>query len=264
MDEKFTPGTGSWEAKLGFVRNAIRQELVSRQLSEHLPTYDSEVRILDVGCGQGTQVLRLASQGYQVIGVDPSKKLLRIGRQELAQQPAAVQERVQFRHGTTEDVADVVDHDFDVVCCHGVLMYLPELQAPISSLVELARPGGLLSVLTRNRASIAMRAGMTKDWHGAIDGFDARNYTNRLGLPDVRADDPEEVIDALKGNHAELIAWYGVRLFTDHWGDEQIPTNFEQILDAEDEAGRREPYKRLTSLTHVIARKTKEHGVSGE
>lgn len=101
MDEKFTPGIGSWEAKLGFVRNAIRQELVSRQLSEHLPTYDSEVRILDVGCGQGIQVLRLASQGYQVIGVDLSKKLLRIGRQELAQQPAAVQERVQFATLTT-------------------------------------------------------------------------------------------------------------------------------------------------------------------
>jgi hypothetical protein len=39
-------------------------------------------------------------------------------------------------------------------------MYLPSLAETVSALVGVARPGGLVSILTRNRAGIAMRAGM--------------------------------------------------------------------------------------------------------
>ena len=47
----------------------VRQELVARQLAAHLPAA-RPARILDVGCGQGTQLLRLAWQGHQVTGLD--------------------------------------------------------------------------------------------------------------------------------------------------------------------------------------------------
>lgn len=59
--------------------------------------------------------------------------------------------------------------------------------------MDATRPGGLVSLLTRNRAGIAMRAGMSGDWTGALAGFDARRYENRLGLEDLRADEPGEV-----------------------------------------------------------------------
>lgn len=55
----------------------------------------------------------------------------------------------------------------------------------------------MLSLLTRNRAGIAMQAGMIGDWEAALAGFDARVYRNRLGLDHVRADDPAEVAAAL-------------------------------------------------------------------
>jgi len=71
----FEPGESRWIDRLGNLRNVIRQELIARQLS-------SEVRngmtVLDVGCGQGTQVLRLASAGCRVTGVDPSEELLKL------------------------------------------------------------------------------------------------------------------------------------------------------------------------------------------
>ena len=71
-----------------------------------------------------------------------------------------------------------------------------------------------------------MRAGMTQDWPAALDAFDATHYTNRLGITDVRADEPADVQAALAAAGAPTIAWYGVRLFTDHWAAEEPPADF--------------------------------------
>ena len=251
MANKFAAGVTGWSNKLGLVRDAVRQELVTRQLREHLPPPSLKVRILDIGCGQGTQVIQLAGLGYTVIGVDPSRKLLDIAKKNARQHS----EKITFVHGTLENLPKTVGDNFDVVCCHGVLMYLPELDPAVRQLVQLARPGGLISVLTRNRAGIAMRAGMKKDWQGALDGFDARYYKNNVGIENVRADEPQEVIKALQDSRAELIDWYGVRLFTDHWKEQASPKDFNKLLEAEYQAGKRDPYRQLTALTHVIARR---------
>jgi S-adenosylmethionine-dependent methyltransferase len=64
-----------WLDGLGNVRNVVRQEIITRQLRKHLP--DRPGRVLDVGAGQGTQSLRLARAGHQVVAVepDPEKRL---------------------------------------------------------------------------------------------------------------------------------------------------------------------------------------------
>lgn len=179
-----------------------------------------------------------------------------MARAALAAEPAEVRSRITLIQGDLHDLERLVDPDFDVVCCHGVLMYVPSLELALHALASALRPGGLISVLTRNRAGIAMRAGMTGDWRGALDGFDARFYRNRLGLADVRAHDPPEVVIALREVGVVTTQWYGVRLFSDHWGDVEPPSDFEDLLAAELEAGRREPYRRLAALTHTIGLRT--------
>ena len=59
MGKGFSVGEESWRAGLGTLRQVVRQELVTRQLAAHL-TAGRPMRVLDVGCGQGTQVLALA------------------------------------------------------------------------------------------------------------------------------------------------------------------------------------------------------------
>jgi SAM-dependent methyltransferase len=239
------------------LRDVVRQELVARQLREHLPPPEvsGTARIVDVGCGQGTQAIRLAAAGYQVTGVDRSAELLDHARRTADAEPEVVQQRLSWQRGDLFDFAAAHAGEWDLVCCHGVLMYLSNLPDAVRALVSLARTGGLVSILTRNQAGIAMRAGMTRRWADALRGFDADRYTNWLGLADVRADRPEAVQAALSAVGAEMVGWYGVRLFTDHWNDEDIPADLDALLDAEEQAGRRDPYRRLTALTHTLARR---------
>jgi S-adenosylmethionine-dependent methyltransferase len=248
-------GRDHWRALLGKARDVVRQALVTHQLAEHLPEPREGLEALDVGCGQGTQMLELARRGYRVTGVDISEDLLAIAEAARDGEPPEVRGRVRLLVGDLHRLADVLDHPYDVVCCHGLLMYQPSLHESAELLATVTVPGGLLSVLTRNRFGIAMRAGMTGDWPGALAGFEARHYDNRSGILGARGDEPEEVVDAFAQAGVALVHWYGVKLFTDHWGDVEPPEDLEALIEAEAQAGSRDPYRQLGSLTHFIGRK---------
>jgi hypothetical protein len=113
----------------------------------------------------------------------------------------------------------------------------------------------VISELSKNQANLAFRAGIRGDWEGALAAFDAHHYSNTLAVDHPRADDPDEVVGNLAALGADTFAWYGVQLFTDHWDDFKLSENFESILSAEEQAGRREPYRRLAAATHVVSRR---------
>ena len=253
-EDRFEVGVEAWLSGLGLVRDVVRQELVSHQMSSHVSTLNGPLRVLDAGCGQATQAIALARLGHHVVGVDLSDALLAAARSAAAVEPDEVRQRLSFEIGDL--LALEVGHiaNFDLVCCHGVAMYLPSLEETVRALVRATRVGGLVSLLTRNRAGIAMRAGMSGKWNEAIEAFDARFYDNRLGIKAVRADEPDEVRAAFRRAGATTVAWYGVRLFTDHWSQERPSGDFPDILAAELEAGRREPFRSVAALTHTIAR----------
>lgn len=243
---------GVWADRVGLVRDVVRQELVRRQLAGYVP--DSG-RALDVGCGQGTQVLALARAGFEVTGVDPSPRLLAVAAEALDAEPPGVKSRVRLVEAGLPALPETVGDDFDLVCCHGVVMYLPELGPAIGELARLTRPGGVVSVLSRNRAGIALRAGFTGDWQEAIDGIEARYYRNRLGVEAARAHGPAEVHGAFAAAGLDVEGWYGVRLLTDHWGDDPPPDDIDAIVDAEAALGAIDPYRQVAALTHTIGRR---------
>lgn len=249
----FSVGRDRWVARLGQTRDVVRQALVARQLGAHLEP-GSQLLVLDVGCGQGSQAIELARRGHIVTGIDESREMLLEAERAAAGEIESVRERLRFGRGDALRPGSEHVGRYDVVCCHGVAMYLPSLEELAAALVAVAHPGGLVSLLTRNRAGIAMRAGMMSDWAGALEGFDATHYTNRLGIKDARADEPAAVRAALHGAGADTVAWYGVRLFTDHWGDEDPPADLDALLAAEEQAARRDPYRSVAALTHTVAK----------
>jgi ubiquinone/menaquinone biosynthesis C-methylase UbiE len=124
MVSAFAAGEGTWRARLGTMRQVVRQELVARQLAAHLGPAQ---RVLDVGCGQGSQLLVLARRGHQVTGLDSSAALLAQLRQSLDAEPPAVRGRVSLLQADAGTLGGLFrPAAFDAVLCHGVLMYLPD------------------------------------------------------------------------------------------------------------------------------------------
>lgn len=204
--------------------------------------------------GQGTQALRLARAGHTVTGLESDPEMMAFARGALEGEPAGIRERVTLVEGDgLQTGVHFLPGSFDVVLCHGVLMYVEEPDAMLAGLARMLAPGGLLSLLVRNADALALRPGIAGDWTGALDAFDSPTYTNRLGLA-VRADRLSALTATLAGIAAPLQTWYGVRIFSDNISnDVELPpaAELERLLAAEDRAGRTEPYRRVAALLHL-------------
>jgi S-adenosylmethionine-dependent methyltransferase len=252
----FAAGEEKWRARLGTLRQVVRQHLVSRQLAGHLADQPGQ-RILDIGCGQGSQLLALARRGHLVTGLDSSATLLADLGEALRAEPPEVQDRVRLVRGDALRAELVDPEGFDAVLCHGVLMYLPDPGPLLAAIAAVTVPGGLVSLLVRNGDALAMRPGLSGDWLAAEAAFDSDSYRNRIGVQ-ARADRLSDLTAALAAHQLAVQAWYGVRIFTDQAHDDApLPgdSQLALILGCEERAGRTDPYRGVAALRHVIARR---------
>ncbi|MGW4082065.1 class I SAM-dependent methyltransferase [Streptomyces sp. NPDC004822] len=228
---------------------------MARQLDEQIAgrfPVGKRLRVLDVGMGQGTQALRLARAGHQVTGVERDATMIAAARARLAGEPEGIRERVRIVQGDGRDTGvHFLPGSFDVVLCHGVLMYVDEPDPLLAGLARMLAPGGLLSLLVRNGDALALRPGLAGDWETALAAFDTSAYRNRLGL-DVRADRLSDLTATLAGIGAPLHTWYGVRVCMDTAADgAEIPGDLDTLLAVEERAGRTDPYRGVAALLHL-------------
>jgi S-adenosylmethionine-dependent methyltransferase len=256
----FAKGEQEWRAHLGTMRQVVRQEVVARQLAAHLPDRPSR-RVLDIGCGQGTQALLLARRGHDVTGLDDSARLLDDFRAALATEPAEVGDRVRLIQGEAGALTDrFPPSSFDAVLCQGVLMYFPDPGPLLDAIARITAPGGVVSLLVRNGDALAMRPGLLGDWDRVAAAFDGSSYRNRIGV-DARADRLADLTAALAERQLPVREWYGVRVFTDTVASDAPlpdPATLDAVLRHEERAGRTDPYRHVAALLHLIAVRTDE------
>jgi SAM-dependent methyltransferase len=240
------------------VKGLVRTYVMHQQLLEHLPPAGP---VLDVGGGAGHQSFPLAQAGYDVTLLDSSLAMLDKARQRLERLPTDAQRRVTFVQADGENAAEAVDgRRFAAVLCHGVLGYLEQPEPLVDQLCRCAAAGGVVSIMTGNAKASAVRPALERRWEDALASFDARTEIGVLGLPG-RADTVEELSELLRRRDVEPLRWYGVWLFVD-WlefsGAELDPTDSQQVAATaavELEASRRDPYRQLSRVFHLIARK---------
>jgi S-adenosylmethionine-dependent methyltransferase len=245
----FELGESQWIERLGNLRNLIRQELIARQLR---PEIRSGMTVLDVGCGQGTQSIRLAIAGCRVTGVDPSIELLKLCSDRAARDRVDI----ELLRGRISDLDELLaNRRFDLICCHGLFMYLDTRREPLRALLDRLQDGGRLSTTFRNGNALAMRPALRGQWDMALTAFDSSSYVNDLGVP-AMADRPEDLEEHFRATGLKIIKWYGVRVLNDAIStDTPIPSDTELalLLDAEQRAGETDPYRMMGSQFHVIA-----------
>lgn len=252
MRDPFAALAGRYNASGVILRQVVRHTLVDRQLREHLPP--PPARIVDVGGGAGQQAIPLAKDGYKVTILDPSPEMLAEARRRLATEGNGARDRVTLVRGLGERAAEALDGEtFDAALCHGVLMYLEDPRPMIGALTALARPGGVVSVLAKNASALAVRPALEGRYRDALKALRTDRDPGRMGVV-TRGDTLEDLRKAFRENGLRTVEWYGLRVFVDHLGDVMPDENLPEILALEWEAGRKEPYRSMARLIHVVGR----------
>ncbi|WP_180931201.1 methyltransferase domain-containing protein [Streptomyces sp. AJS327] len=233
------------------LRGALRHALVDRALAHHMsPTPQ---RVLDVGGGTGVQARLLAERGHHLLILDPDQEMLARAQSAWPPHAEGVPGSITYRTGPGERAAELAGTGWDVVLCHGVLMYVDDPAPLLRALTRCVRPGGLVSVLAKERDALAMRRGLRRDWPGVLHALTSAEETGNLGTTS-RGVSRAEVTRHLAHHHVDQLRWYGVRILTDHLGNEPVTDEFEQILEAEWQVGARDPYRGIARLFHIVAR----------
>ncbi|MEU2600548.1 methyltransferase domain-containing protein [Streptomyces hirsutus] len=235
-------------------RGRLRHDMVARRLLDELPC--PRARVLDVGCGDGEMTLRLAAAGHRVTGLDSSSGMLRAAAERAAADPL-VSERPVFVEADLRSLP-FTGARFDAVCCHGVLMYLDKPAGAVARLATLVAPGGVLSILTKNRRAIGLREALRGRYRAACDLITSGTDTSvgSLGLP-TRGDDPDELNRLARENGLVPLPWQGVRALHDHLPDSWAPDEeaYAAALEAEWTASWHSPFRDMGRQVHVLARR---------
>ncbi len=96
-------------------------------------------RVLDVGCGDGSNAMLMARFGARVTGIDISARSIELCKRRAELE--GVESSTQFICSPLE-TADLLDGSFDIIWGDGVLHHLiPELDGVMRKLVSYAKPG---------------------------------------------------------------------------------------------------------------------------
>src|SRR5436305_6657347 len=97
------------------------------------------LRVLDVGCGDGTTAVPAAQLGADVLGVDIASNLVAAGN---ARAREFGLDNLTFQEGDASDLKDLGNGQFDLVVSIFGAMFAPRPSDVAKELVRVTRPGG--------------------------------------------------------------------------------------------------------------------------
>jgi len=127
------------------------------RVEPHIPTFADFARwrgkrVLEVGCGIGTDTMNFARAGAAVTAVDLSGESLRIARERA--HVLGLNEHVDFVHANAEELTSALpDERYDLVYSFGVVHHTPHPERALAQMRQLAAPGGTLRLMVYHRRS---------------------------------------------------------------------------------------------------------------
>ncbi|MEO6549937.1 MAG: class I SAM-dependent methyltransferase [Ferruginibacter sp.] len=99
----------------------------------------SGMKVLDLGCGDGTTALPSARLGANVLGVDIAKNLVDAGNRRVAAEGLT---NCSFQEGDATNLSELEDGTFDLVVSVFGAMFAPKPFDVAKEMVRVTRPGG--------------------------------------------------------------------------------------------------------------------------
>jgi len=97
------------------------------------------MRVLDLGCGDGTTAVPLARLGAEVLGVDIARNLVEAGNRRAAELGLS---RLKFQEGDACNLAGIADRSFDLTLTVFGAMFAPKPFDVAKEMVRVTKPGG--------------------------------------------------------------------------------------------------------------------------
>jgi SAM-dependent methyltransferase len=131
------PNKALWE-KGDFTRIAATMRESGDSLVERIGV-SKGLKVLDLGCGDGTTALPSAKRGAQVLGVDIARNLVEAGNKRVAKHGLT---NLTFREGDATDLKGIPDASFDLVVSIFGAMFAPKPHDVAKEMVRVTKPGG--------------------------------------------------------------------------------------------------------------------------
>ena len=97
------------------------------------------LKVLDLGCGDGTTALPMASLGADVLGIDIARNLVDAGNRRAA---AAGLKRLKFQEGDASNLQGIADSLFDLTLSMFGAMFAPKPFNVAEEMVRVTKAGG--------------------------------------------------------------------------------------------------------------------------
>jgi SAM-dependent methyltransferase len=97
------------------------------------------MKVLDLGCGDGTTAVPAAKLGADVLGVDIARNLVEAGNKRAKEMGLT---NLRLQEGDATDLHELDDQSFDLVVSIFGAMFAPRPHDVAKAMVRVARPGG--------------------------------------------------------------------------------------------------------------------------
>src|SRR5713101_420563 len=97
------------------------------------------LKVLDLGCGDGTTAVPAARLGAEVLGVDIASNLVEAGNRRAKEEGLT---NLTFQEGDASDLRELDDQSFDLVVSVFGAMFAPRPFDVAKEMVRVTRPGG--------------------------------------------------------------------------------------------------------------------------
>src|SRR5438477_1553881 len=131
------PNKALWE-KGDFTRIADTMRASGEALVQRIGITKG-LKVLDLGCGDGTTAIPVAKLGADVLGVDIAQNLVEAGNKRAAEQGLT---NCRFQEGDASNLQQLQDHTFDLVISIFGAMFAPKPFEVAKEMVRVTRPGG--------------------------------------------------------------------------------------------------------------------------
>jgi SAM-dependent methyltransferase len=137
MNAPANPNKALWE-KGDFTRIAETMRESGEALVQRLGITKG-LKVLDLGCGDGTTAVPAAKLGADVLGIDIARNLVEAGNRRAAEHGLT---NVKFQEGDASNLEQVPDKAFDLVVSIFGAMFAPKPFEVAKEMVRVTRPGG--------------------------------------------------------------------------------------------------------------------------